>query len=158
MNKKRIEKMLPEALEILKDPKCGICKDGKINKSYRSAIASFGAAVTMGGFRAAVAFFSKDAEKGDSDISRSELIRAIDYLCQTCNIEWRDPNWRPAENVYSKVMERDDEAIRRLEQDFLHAAVALKLAMNAFDLISEKKGKDVSNEESTNEESESSVQ
>ena len=185
MNKKKIEKMLPEALETLKDSECGICKDGKINRSYRSAIASFGAAVTMGSFRAAVAFFSKDAEKGDSGISRSKLICAIDYLCQTYNPEWQkergqnDANdgqnaandgqnaandrqnaakWHAAKDVCAYVMKQDNEKLKLLEQDYLHAAVALKLAMNAFDLISEKKGKDESNEELTNEESEPVVQ
>lgn len=163
MNKKKIEKMLPIALKTLADKKCGVSENGKISKSYRSAISSFGAAVTMGSFRAAVAFFSKDADKGDAGISRSKLLRAIDYLCQTWDSRWidRDKNaadWRTAEKVCAFVLERPQNEIKLLEQDFLHAAVALKLAMNAFDLGSDQKDDNEPKEGARDEKPESPVQ
>ena len=129
MNKKTVEKMLPKALDTLRDPHCVIEKGGKINKSYRSSISSFGAAVAMGSFRAAVAFFSKDAEKG-SGISRSALLVALDHLCSA------DPNhWQTAEQICAQVLQTPDDELRLTQDRYLHAAVALKLAMNAFELV-----------------------
>lgn len=145
MNKKKIESMLPVAHDVLlHDGGCKLRANEKINKSYRSAISSFGAAVTMGSFRAAAAFFSKDADKGDAGISRSELLRTVDFICQRIEKKWRDPGkekaeWRSAENVCAFVLSRPQNEIKQLEQDFLHAAVALKLAMNAFNMDPEEK-------------------
>lgn len=143
MNKKKIEKMLPVALKVLQEEKCGIKdeKTGKIDKSYRSAISSFGAAVTMGSFRAAVSFFSKDAEKGDSGIKRSLLLRAMDHVVHP------DKEWcklkEAAKEIQAIVIHALNTStnIRQMQDDYLHAAVALKLAMNAFDMSDEKKDK-----------------
>ena len=136
MNKKKIEKMLPVALKVLQEDKCGIKdeKTGKINKSYRSAISSFGAAVTMGSFRAAVSFFSADAEKGDSGISRSLLLRAMDHVVNPKKV-WSEKS-KAKEEVQAIVIHTLDTRtdIRKMQDDYLHAAVALKLAMNAFDM------------------------
>ena len=131
MNKKKIEKMLPRALETLADDECGISSNGKINKSYRSAISSFGAAVTMGSFRAAVAFFSKDADKG-AGISRSLLLRAMNHVVNP-NDWCREKANEEVRAIVTAVLSETAD-IRQMQDDFLHAAVALKLAMNAFDL------------------------
>ncbi len=162
MNKKKIEKMLPDALKALQEEKCGI-KDsitGKISKSYRSAISSFGAAVTMGSFRAAVSFFSKDAEKGDSGISRSLLLRAMDHVAYP-EKEWSELK-EAAKEVQDIVIHALDTGtnIRQMQDDYLHAAVALKLAMNAFDLSDDQKKKNPkkNSEGDENAQSESAVQ
>ena len=136
MNKKTIERMLPEAVSALK--KAGqvyslLNNQQEISKSYRSAISSFGAAVTMGSFRAAVAFFSKDAEKGESGISRSKLLSLMYYL-----YKWDSSGsgeWKTAEDVCKEVLCAPDEDVRIMEKEFLHASVAVKLAMNAFKLV-----------------------
>ena len=142
MNKKKIEKMLPVALETLQDRKCGIkdIQTGKIKKSYRSAISSFGAAVTMGSFKAAVSFFSTDAEKGDAGISRSLLLRAIHHVVY--QKPWKDGKenmQQEVRGIVQDVLKASDAEARQMQDDFLHAAVALKLAMNAFDMSDDKK-------------------
>ena len=77
-NKNRTDSYIPDAIKALEA--CGIAKDGKIDSSYRGQISSFGAAVTIGSFKQAVAFFAQDAKNGDSKINRSDLILAIDYV------------------------------------------------------------------------------
>ena len=136
MNKRRVEELIPSAIDALNNKNCNIqekSKDennaitfnGKIKKAYRSQISSFGAAVTMGSFKAAVAFFVKDAD-GKSGIKRSELIRTVYYIIKK--------DWKSSEDIFREISQSDqDEA--KMKEDFLNASVALKLAFNAFDLI-----------------------
>ena len=131
MNKKKVEKLLPLALETLQNSRCGIAKDGTVKKAYRSAISSFGAAVAMGSQKAAAAFFSVDAEGGRAGIQRSRLLTAMDHLCSGSPDAWLEPD-----QVCRKILSCSDRDIKRLESEYLHAAVALKLAMNAFKLVS----------------------
>jgi CRISPR-associated protein Cmr5 len=157
MNKRKVEAWLPKAIEALECDECKIqlrdtVKDengnedkvpnGKISKSFRGQISSFGAAVTMGSFKSAVAFFGKDGESG---VKRSELIRAIYYIT--------DGVWREAEYIVHEIIETNNARLAKKKEDFINASVAIKLAMNAFELVEEKKDKG-----QTNEKSESSVQ
>lgn len=133
MNKKQIDAMLPKALEVLQNGKFGISQAGKINSAYRSAIAAFGAAMTMGSFKAAVSFFSKDAEDGKAGISRSKLLEAMNLIARGGQDNSKD--------ILNYVIKCGKEEEKRLKRDFINAAVALKLAMNAFDLgKNDKKG------------------
>lgn len=125
MNKRKVEEYLPAALEALKG---GIAKSGSLSKSFRGQISSFGAAVTMGSFKAAVAFFS---DNGGADVPRSELIRAIYFVV--------NGQWKPAEDICSEVLQWTQPRLSAEKERFLNASVALKLAMNAFELTVESK-------------------
>lgn len=127
MNKKKIDAMLPVALQALQSPECGIVDNGKIVKTYRSAISSFGGAVVMGSFKAAVAFFGKDADSKKSKISRSKLLRTLYYISTG--------EWKPADEIVQTVLAADAATVTQLNKSFSHASVALKQAMNAFDLV-----------------------
>lgn len=138
-NKSRTDSFIPAAIKALEV--CGIAKNGKIDSSYRGQISSFGAAVTIGSFKQAVAFFAQDAKNGDSKISRSDLIIAIDYVLN------------PEKHTEEKINDKKDkinkikEAILKitnpaelkgLENRYLDAAVALKVAMGVYDMTPEK--------------------
>lgn len=129
MNRK-IDKLIPDAIAALKDTNnCRISEDGATIKSaYRAAISSFGAAITLGSLKAAVAVFTKDADGGDAGIKRSELLRAIHFLVSG--------EWISAEEVFKAVIDESNTSAneRSLRHRFINAAVALKLAMNAFEL------------------------
>ena len=87
MNKRKVEQLLPKAVNALNDSSAEITKKDEngiyIEKGFRSQISSFGAAVTMGSFRAAVAFFANDGESG---VKRSKLIRIMYYMVKN---EWK---------------------------------------------------------------------
>ena len=126
MSVKRINEYLPRAITVLRD--CGIEKDGKIIKTYRSQISSFGAAVRMGTLASAVAFYSKaattgaNAGGGEGKVDRSLLMNAI-YMLIGQNGQGSLLN-----AVVSRLPGFDKENI-------LDAAAALKLGMNAYQLI-----------------------
>lgn len=127
MNKKKIDAMLPVALQALQSPECGVVNNGEIVKTYRSAISSFGCAVVMGGFRGAVASFGRDADSKKSKISRSMLLRTLYYMSTG--------EWEPADKIVQTVLTADAATVAQLKKNFSHASVALKHAMNAFHLV-----------------------
>lgn len=136
-NKARIDSYIPVAIDALSESR--IEKGGKVNSSYRSQISSFGAAVTIGSFKQAVAFFAQDAKNGSSEINRSKLIVAIDYLLQKVGAVKvygsTEAKIKDAKIIQEEIITLTDEAeLKRLENLYLDAAVALKIAMGVFDM------------------------
>lgn len=146
MNKNRVNKLLPKAIEALKVVEIAN-EDGTINKTYRGQIASFGAAVVMGSLPAAVAFF---ADQGSATVDRSKLLKAIHY-CLTNEVE------KP-QKIFNSI--KNDNS-PKTKEDYVNAAIALKLAMNLYALEENNSGKEKNKEpengKSENEKSESSV-
>ena len=119
MNKKKVDAYIPKAYEALAE--CGIAKNGEIAKTFRGQIASFGAAMTMGSFKAAVAFFAKDA---GSDVERSKLLQAIHFVLTG---EKKSP-----EAIAKKVLGMTDEELKQVREQYIDASIAIKLAMNLY--------------------------
>ena len=119
MNKKRVNDYLLKAKDAL--IKTGIAKDGKIDKTYRSQISSFGAAVVMGSLPAAVAFFSS---QGGATVERQKLIKAMYY----CIFD----EMKDEKEILEFVCEKNSI---ELKEQITDASIALKLAMNFYDLV-----------------------
>ena len=125
MNKKRVNSYIPLAQDAIR--KVGIAdKEDKVDGNYRSHISSFGAAIILGSLKAAVAFFST---KGSSDVERPDLLRAMYYIITNGEI-LLDAN--RVDKVLKYVCNVENEIA--LKESFINAAVALKLALNSFDL------------------------
>ncbi len=159
MNKRKVEEMLPTALDGLKDSRCGIRQPKKdehgnvitnddgtpvmfIDKNFRGQIAAFGAAVTMGSFKSAIAFFG---EKGGSEVERQNLVRLMYYVThkgkwmQTEPIKDEDEDEekkkkKEAEKIVEEVIGMTDSQARTEKEKYLNASLAIKLALNAFHL------------------------
>lgn len=125
MNKKRVNDWIAPAKKAIEE--CGISKDGKVEKSFRGQISSFGAAVVMGSLRAAVAFFS---EQGQAEVDRSKLIVAMYYILSGGEKK------KPVE-VFGYICAQNDDA--KTKEEFIDASIALKLALNFFELVTTKK-------------------
>ena len=135
MSKKRINDWIAPAVQILANT--DIAVNGKVDSGYRTQISSFGAAVVMGSLAASAASFS---QRGRAKVDRSKLLTAMYCLvAETEKIE--NP-----EMVLRYICNHDTPETR---SRFMDAAVALKLAMNFYDLGQEEK---------KNDESESTVQ
>ncbi len=122
MNKKRIDKYLPKAIDLLE--KSGVADEkGSIPKTFRGYISSFGAAVVMGSLRSAVAF---NSVQNNADKERQKLMQII--YCIINDTEYSDDI-----SLLQYIIDRNnDDAIKEQVYD---AAIAVKLAMNAYDLI-----------------------
>lgn len=123
MNKKRVDGWLLLAREAIKE--CEIANDGRVNKSFRGQISSFGAAVVMGSFKSAVAVYS---ENGRAEVERERLIRAAYYVAY--NGVKKD-----AKDILAEVCQKEGAALREMRDAFIDASVAIKLALNFYDLV-----------------------
>lgn len=133
MNKQRINDWIAPAAEAL--TLSNIAENGQIKPGFRGQISTFGAAVTMGSLKASTAFFAK---QGSAAVHREYLLKAIHYVV-TGNL--LEPN-----DIFRYICDHDDVYTR---EQYLDAAIALKLAMNLYELGEEDK---------THEKSEPSVQ
>lgn len=126
MNKKYVNDKLPCAIDAIK--KCGIAdKEDKVDKTYRGQISSFGAAVAMGSFKAAVAFFS---DKGSASVDRFKLIQAMDYVVGG------GEKVNDAKVICKNILSMSDPLeTEKLKTQYLDASIAIKLAMNTYNLI-----------------------
>lgn len=127
MNKQLVDSLLFPAAEKLE--KYDIVQNGKISKTFRGQISTFGAAVSMGSLLSAVAFFSA---KGGASVDRQNLMKAINHLLiQEFEYEEREVLMDTLRNAKSKSPQQK-------KQDVVHCAIALKLAMNLYDLSVDK--------------------
>ena len=128
MNKRVVDKEIDSAYHLL--AKHEIAKNGKIDNTYRGQIASFGAAITMGSLLSAVAYFSK---KGDATVDRTKILDAIyDIVNEQCENENLPPT------LFDYVRDRKSKGLsaeKACKEDVLNAAIALKLAMNLYELV-----------------------
>ena len=124
MNKKRVNEWILPAKNAL--IKFGIATENgaKVAKTFRGHISSFGAAVVMGSFKAAVAFF---VEQGGSSVEREKLIKAMYFV-----ISEKTEN---AENILEIVCKKQGDELNEFKNQFIDASIALKLAMNFFELV-----------------------
>ncbi len=132
-NKVRTDSYIPFAIEALK--KSGIAdENGNINSAYRGQISSFGAAVAVGSFKQAVAFFALDAKNKDQNngkdkINRSKLISAIDFVIHCGKEDIKDPK-----TISENILKKSPEELRQIENQYMDAAVALKAAMSIYNM------------------------
>ena len=122
MDKERVNALLPIAYQAIKEVK--IEKEGKVEKTFRGHISTFGTAISQGSLLSAIAFFS---EAGGAGVDRTKLLSALNYMLNpACDLEQKN-------NFYAFVLQeiksgREEEC----KEDIIHAAIALKLAMNLY--------------------------
>ncbi len=134
MSKQRIDEYLPYAYDALKE--CGIAVNNEISKTFRGQISTFGAAITMGSLLASVAFFS---EQGSATTERQKLMKAIHYVI--FKSENKDVSECSNNSLFLLVKNTQKDRIDSLKQNILDAAIAIKLAMNLYNLKNEKSEK-----------------
>lgn len=120
MNKKQISEELQFAYEALQEEQ--IVQGTKIDKAYQGQIASFGAAVTMGSLLPAIAFFS---DNGAASVERQKLMKAILSVLKKAKLVSVDQN---------SLFNYAQTAGKECKGQIINAAIALKLAMNLYDL------------------------
>ena len=128
MNKREVDKKIPDAYKVLNDVKIvkdkdekGIVIDGKIKRGWRGQIASFGAAVAMGSLLSAVSFFSS---QGSAELPRELLIKALESLIKKDNLH---------EYIMDSMKEKPSHE-HIVKEEIMNATIALKLAMNLYDM------------------------
>ncbi|MBP3199220.1 MAG: hypothetical protein J6N21_19790 [Butyrivibrio sp.] len=121
MNKKTVDSLIPRAVDVLKEVNIAD-KNGNINKTFRGQISTFGAAIINGSLISAVAFFSDD---GKGTVERSNLLKAVKLLIVDAE---------SYSDLFDYVRAQGKNHEKAVKQRILNASVALKLAMNLYNL------------------------
>ncbi|MCF0163113.1 MAG: hypothetical protein HUJ88_11140 [Fusobacterium necrophorum] len=152
LNKKRIDEYIGYAITELEGNQ-EIVKNGKIEKTFSSQISTFGVAVSTGSLLSAIAFFSR---QGEASVERNQLMKVIygilkkDEKIKRIFGEYFN-SVKDTELLYQFARKllcndetknhegKDDKQNNRIRaKEFknlvLDAAVAVKLAMNYFDM------------------------
>lgn len=140
MNKKKVKEYLNYAYEAIKLSEILDKKTKKVKKSFRSQISAFGASISMGSPKAAIAFFSK---QGKSETERPKLLYAI-YLTLNKHTEntidnKNGKNANEEKTLNKKCCEAAEVLFKELDksystEDIINATIAVKLAMNLYEL------------------------
>ena len=127
MENLRVAKLLPYAYEALKNDTV-INKDGKgiIEKSLRGQISSFGASILTGSLEASVAFYSV---QGRAKSPRDALLPVICKILRDGG-EFAAPDESKTDLKEIVFTSKDPE----LSEKIIDASIAIKLAMNFFEL------------------------
>ena len=134
MDKNRINKLLPIAVEVIKKE-----LSEPIPNEFRGYIASFGAAVTMGSLPAAVAYYSAASKNAKED--RTKLPVMILEVLKGENVAIKGENVAITVDTlfdYVTSFKNDNESFA-IKEDVLHAAIAIKLGLNWFEIESKDK-------------------
>lgn len=129
MNKSEINRLLPDAYDVLKQT--GIANEkNQIEKTYRGYISTFGAAVYGGSLLAAIAFFT---DQGDADCDRTKLMQALHLLVVP---KGENGTGQDFFTFIRKQIQQNGEA--QWKERVINAAIALKLAMNLYKLVKDE--------------------
>ena len=125
MNKKAVNDQLEIAYQAV--IKSGIARKADsgeylVNKAFRGQISTFGAAITTGSLKSAIAFFSDD---GNASVKRSLLIKAIEIILV------KRGEIQSGQSLFSYAKNENPEA----KENIINAAIAIKLALNLFILV-----------------------
>ena len=124
MDKNRINRLLPIVVEVIKNK-----LSEPIPNEFRGYIASFGAAVTMGSLPAAVAYYSAASKNAKED--RTKLpVMILEVLKGENTAITVDTLFE-----YVTSFKNDNESFA-IKEDVLHAAIAIKLGLNLFEIES----------------------
>ena len=147
-NKRKIDEYISKAIEVLDNNKKIVKYGGKIDKTFSGQIATFAVAVSTGSLLSAVAFFS---DNGGASNERSSLMDVIYEIIANEKLpdidKENDKNRDNLNNKNSKLLDyvkskyekskesNDIVSYNRVKEDILNAAIAIKLAMNFYELV-----------------------
>ena len=131
MNKRRVDSYIDIAAEALQQT--GIAdNNGRVRKGYRGQISTFGAAVINGSLKSAIAFYSNI--ENSSDYKRTYLMKAICYVIKVDPSKTSAMQYDDTALYKYVVSDATDETLLSKKENITDAAIALKLAMNLFEL------------------------
>lgn len=121
---KNIEKILPTAIQVVKDH---VLNEGKVPKEFNGYISSFGASIIMSGLLPTMVFFSQE---GKSKGNRTTVILSIEAILQKEFAGILTENDKLLKTVEKMV--KEGRSMQRLQDKIQIAGIALKLAIRIF--------------------------
>ena len=128
------EDWIGPAIKAIEDN--SIAKNGEVPNEYKGYIDTFGASIVQNGLIPAVLFFENKGGSGDKEKeniyeNRKKLLKAILYVLKEKD-DSKSPGTSSTMYEYIKYREGKGEDAKRIRQDIVDAAIAVKLALRTF--------------------------
>lgn len=131
-NMKKLEMLIPAALEAVSAHLETKKKSNKVPKEYFGYAAQLGASIRTAGLLPALAFYTdKHKDKKDNEPQRLKLLKAIIQILN------ENHNLQIGDGLLEYAVEHKDDQ-QQLKQKILDASVALKLALRNFEKVETK--------------------
>lgn len=131
--KKRNEKLIQKADEVLNNGSVGIISDlkkGSINEAYNGQIAALGVTIAICGLRPALAIYYHD--NPNTKCNKREIIEAI---AQMINDPSTNSNFISAKSLLRYVIHASDGDLKGLKKEIIDCSVALKQVVRTYNLV-----------------------
>ncbi len=127
--KKPDNEVINFAISLLDNPDCRIVKDNTIESKYNSYIAGFGGCIINSGLPATLMIFESNAEKNFI----IELLFELYNLKNQHNIITKTSDF-----YYRSILSLEINEQKKLRNELVDMAVALKLAMRCYEQVDNK--------------------
>lgn len=128
MNKRRVETLIPEAYQVLRDVEIVYKDKDQIEKGFAGQISTFGASMMTGSVLATIAFFSN---KNGANVDRPKILKGIELLITNSSRKQMPDN-----GLFGYVQQEISKGNeKKVKEELIDCAVALKLAMNLYELV-----------------------
>jgi len=125
--KRRIDRLVPEAIKIIKEGKVKILDNGKVPSAFHGYVSSFGADIINASPLAAAIYFE---DSSGSEEDRSQVSKALLLLLRDDLGEEAVP--LTLKKLSEWFMEMKPDGTKKRLPDVTAAAIALKLALRTF--------------------------
>lgn len=123
--KKRIEKYIPDAIELISEAKIAN-ENGEVNNEFNGYFSSFGASIVQSGLKPTLAFFSNEKTAKE----RSKILKAIYKLV----VDKNAPNDIEPKKLLDHIIKNPKQE-ELLKAKIIDASIALKLAVRTYKLV-----------------------
>lgn len=135
---RRVEKYFPEVLRITEKVFSNDIKEGGIKKTYRNAVATFGAMIIQNGILPALAYYEKNDNNSNSNIDRKKLIEVIRLFLIEKDEMFK--KYEKSKDKFVKIVKDevkngndfDREKLRIIEDKIIDISIALKLSLRTY--------------------------
>ena len=127
---KRINELLPKAMDALKHSGLLLDNETSILKEYDGYVASFAPSVITAGLKATLSFYTDNHK--DKSPKRSDILKVLHttYQSKSGHLSGND--------LLAIALDINDNDERQLKKDLIDCSVALKLVMRNFKQIDSK--------------------
>ncbi len=145
MNKKRIDELIPVAIEILRNSSNstlkGLVVNNKIKSIYKGYVSAFPPTVNQSGMIKTLAFYSRKSEN-EGDKEKSERYKILNLFLEILK-RYKQIEFNDVESLFNLYLKKKDKKVGKLQEIYLknlilEVSLATKFAMMTFDTDKEE--------------------
>ena len=115
MDRRAVERYMPLADEAIQS----MFGNTKVDKTYRSKLSAFGAAVIMSGLLPTIAYYSKNEDK---------IIKLLEYMYNNSS----ETKGEKKDSLFDYVKTLEGKELSNIKEKIINYSISLKLVLNLY--------------------------